>query len=155
MKLNNGGWGYREMIIYTCIILFALVFVAMSISTFYDNLVEDINSDRNNNPVVENNNNQNDNDTNDNVVTDTDYYILKENELKNATLQYVNNYSYDLTEDILVVSVDTLVSFGFMDPIYDQSGLNKCTGYSNVYVTDGEYGIVPYINCSNYVTSGY
>ena len=35
MKLNNNGWGYRDMVIYTCIILLALFFVAMSISSFY------------------------------------------------------------------------------------------------------------------------
>ena len=36
MKLNNNGWGYRDMVIYSCIILFALIFVAISISSFYD-----------------------------------------------------------------------------------------------------------------------
>ena len=83
------------------------------------------------------------------------YYKMQEDKLKNATLDYVKNYSYDLTEDILVVSIDTLVSFGFIEPIYDQTGSNVCTGYSNVYLVGEEYGVVPYINCSNYVTIGY
>ena len=124
MKLNNNGWGYRDMVIYTCIILFALFFVAMSISSFYDNLVEDINSDRNsqNNNVVE------ENKPNSNEV-DKNYYLLQESKLKEATLNYVNKYSYDLDQNIMSVSMETLVSLGFMEQIYDQTGTNKCSGY--------------------------
>ena len=150
MKLNNNGWGYRDMVIYTCIILLALFFVAMSISSFYDNLVEDINSDRNNqnNNVVEENN------PNSNEV-DKNYYLLQESKLKDATLNYVNKYSYDLDQNIMSVSMETLVSLGFMEQIYDQTGTNKCSGYSNVYIYENDYGIVPYISCNNYVTLGY
>jgi hypothetical protein len=155
MKLNNKGWGYRDMIIYTCLILFALIFVAISISSFYDNLVEDIQSDRNNQTVNNNNNNiVEDNKPNQNVV-DTDYYIMKENELKNATLNYMSTYSYGLSQNIMTVTMDTLVSLGFMDQIYDQTGSNKCTAYSNVYLYEDDYSVVPYINCNNYVTLGY
>lgn len=150
MKLNNNGWGYRDMVIYTCIILLALFFVAISISSFYDNLVEDINSDRNsqNNNVVE------ENKPNSNVV-DKNYYLLQESKLKDATLNYVNKYSYDLDQNIMSVSMETLVSLGFMEQIYDQTGTNKCSGYSNVYIYENDYGIVPYISCNNYVTLGY
>ncbi len=153
MKLNNNGWGYREMIIYTCIILFALVFVAISISSFYDNLMEDISSNKNNTPVVSEPIEEQE--PTQEPVTDGNYYLVQENKLKNATLEYVQKYSYDLTEDILNVSIDTLVSFGFMDPIYDQTGTYKCSGYSNVYINGSNYGIVPYISCNNYTTNGY
>lgn len=150
MKLNNNGWGYRDMVIYTCIILLALFFVAISISSFYDNLVEDINSDRNsqNNNIVE------ENKPNSNEV-DKNYYLLQESKLKDATLNYVNKYSYDLDQNIMSVSMETLVSLGFMEQIYDQTGTNKCSGYSNVYIYENDYGIVPYISCNNYVTLGY
>ena len=150
MKLNNNGWGYRDMVIYTCIILLALFFVAMSINSFYDNLVEDINSDRNsqNNNVVE------ENKPNSNEV-DKNYYLLQESKLKEATLNYVYKYSYDLDQNIMSVSMETLVSLGFMEQIYDQTGTNKCSGYSNVYIYENDYGIVPYISCNNYVTLGY
>ena len=150
MKLNNNGWGYRDMVIYTCIILLALFFVAMSINSFYDNLVEDINSDRNNqnkNVVEENKPNSNE--------VDKNYYLLQESKLKDATLNYVNKYSYDLDQNIMSVSMETLVSLGFMEQIYDQTGTNKCSGYSNVYIYENDYGIVPYISCNNYVTLGY
>ena len=150
MKLNNNGWGYRDMVIYTCIILLALFFVAMSINSFYDNLVEDINSDRNsqNNNVVEENKPYSN-------EVDKNYYLLQESKLKEATLNYVNKYSYDLDQNIMSVSMETLVSLGFMEQIYDQTGTNKCSGYSNVYIYENDYGIVPYISCNNYVTLGY
>lgn len=152
MKLNNNGWGYREMVIYICIILFALIFVAISISSFYDNLVEDINSDRNNqsnnNTVVE----ENKPSTN---SVDTDYYLQQENKLKSATIDYMNRYSYDLNQNIMTVSMETLVSLGFMETIYDQTGTSTCSGYSNVYLYENDYGVVSYINCNNYVTLGY
>jgi len=151
MKLNNNGWGYRDMVIYTCIILLALFFVAISISSFYDNLVEDINSDRNN---QNNNNVVEENKPNSNEV-DKNYYLLQESKLKEATLNYVNRYSYDLDQNIMSVSMETLVSLGFMEQIYDQTGTNKCSGYSNVYIYENDYGIVPYISCNNYVTLGY
>ena len=138
------------MVIYTCIILLALFFVAMSISSFYDNLVEDINSDRNN----QNNNVVEENKPNSNEV-DKNYYLLQESKLKDATLNYVNKYSYDLDQNIMSVSMETLVSLGFMEQIYDQTGTNKCSGYSNVYIYENDYGIVPYISCNNYVTLGY
>ena len=151
MKLNNNGWGYRDMVIYTCIILLALFFVAMSISSFYDNLVEDINSDRNN---QNNNNVVEENKPNSNEV-DKNYYLLQESKLKEATLNYFNRYSYDLDQNIMSVSMETLLSLVFMEQIYYQTGTNKCSGYSNVYIYENDYGIVPYISCNNYVTLGY
>lgn len=141
------------MIIYTCIILFALIFVAASIGSYYDSFISSTNSESSDTDYyVENNDNVDD--SND-VEVDNDYYKLQEEKLKNATLNYVKQYSYDLSEEILIVSMDTLVSFGFMDYVYDQDGDNKCSGYSNVYLVDDDYGVVPYINCSNYVTMGY
>ena len=152
MKLNNNGWGYRDMVIYTCIILFALIFVAISISSFYDGLVEDINSNRNNTSI---NNEAIEGDSSNSNVVDSEYYLLKENELKSATIDYLNKYSYDLDQDIMTVTMETLVSLGFIETIYDQTDSNVCTGYSNVYIYEDDYGVVPYISCSNYVTLGY
>ena len=61
-----------------------------------------------------------------------------------------------LIDEILNISVDTLVSFDFIEPLYDKSGASTCSGYSNVYVTSqGVYEIKPFISCSDYVTSGY
>ena len=154
MKLDNNGWGYRDMIIYTCIILFALIFVAISISSFYDGMVEDLNTNKNSTPIVSSDDEE-EYDFDEDVILDEDYYKSQENILKDATLQYVMKYSYDLSDDILIVSMDTLISLNFMEQIYDQTGNYKCNGYSNVYLNGDDYGIVPYLSCNNYVTSGY
>ena len=160
MKLNNNGWGYRDMIIYTSIILIALIFVTLSISSFYDGIV---NADYGNDTYtptgsyVDKDEKEESmlNENNSNVIN-TDYYTWLETKLKSATLDYLNTYSYDISDNIMNVSLDTLVSFGFIERLYDQSGTNMCSGYSNVFLTnDGMYEIKPYISCSNYVTNGY
>ena len=158
MKLNNNGWGYRDMIIYTSIILIALVIVAFSISSFYDDLSESLNNNtyKPNNNVSSSENNNSNNQSSGSTTTNTNYYVWLESELESATLDYLNTYSYDLTDNIMNVSLDTLVSFNFIEPLYDQSGNNLCSGYSNVFITtDGLYEIKPFISCSNYVTDGY
>lgn len=158
MKLNNNGWGYRDMIIYSSIILIALIIVAVSISSFYDDLSNSINNNtyKPNTNVVQSEDNGGENSTNQTPSTNTNYYVWLESQLKSATLDYLNTYSYDLTDNIMNVSLETLVSFGFIEQLYDQSGNNVCSGYSNVFITtDGLYEIKPFINCSNYVTSGY
>lgn len=159
VKLNNNGWGYRDMIIYSSIILIALIIVAVSISSFYDDLSNSINNNNTYKPnsnVVQPEEEGNSDNTNTTPSTNTNYYVWLESQLKSATLDYLNTYSYDLTDNIMNVSLDTLVSFGFIEQLYDQSGNNICSGYSNVFITtDGQYEIKPFINCSNYVTSGY
>ena len=154
MKLNNKGWGYRDMIIYSSIIIIALVIVAISISSFYDSM------DIPYNPTAIPDVDVNDNSANNSVPSDysnsKDYYMDKELELKDATLNYLNRYSYDMKDEILTVSLETLVSFDFIEPLYDYSGLTTCSGYSNVFVTSQDtYEIKPFISCSDYVTNGY
>lgn len=154
MKLNNNGWGYRDMIIYSSIIIIALVFVAVSISSFYDGL--DIPERPTYNPSGEVNSKEENEDKPTDIPVDENYYLNLEANVKSATLDYLNTYSYDMSDEILNISVDTLVSFDFIEPLYDKSGANTCSGYSNVYVTSqGVYEIKPFISCGDYVTSGY
>lgn len=154
MKLNNNGWGYRDMIIYSSIIIIALLFVAVSISSFYDRL--DMPERPDYNPSADVSSNEDKDDKPNNISVDENYYLNLEANVKSATLDYLNTYSYDLSEEILNISVDTLVSFDFIEPLHDQSGTSTCSGYSNVYVTaQGVYEIKSFISCSDYVTNGY
>ena len=151
MKLGNGGWGYRDMIIYSSIIIIALVFVAVSVSNFYDSLPET----KTYNPSPNTNQSEEKDDKPTDIIIDENYYTNLESKVRSATLDYVNTYSYDMTDDILNVSVETLVSFDFLEPIYSTNG-KSCTGYSNVYMNNqGTYEIKPFINCGSYVTNGY
>lgn len=156
MKLNNRGWGYRDMIIYGCIILLFLLLAAYNINYLYDgiNATSNVNNTYNNEQQsdieeITNNNPQE-------VIVDYTYYQNAELKIKNATLTYLNDYNYELSEQILNTSLDTLIDFGYISKIYDQSGNYICTGYSNSYLgEDGEYVIKAYVNCNNYITEGY
>ena len=154
MKLNNHGWGMREMIIYTCILLLLLLFVSYSVNSFY----KEMETSKQN--VVNNNygSDYDDKDEESNVSNNINYiyYHNKEDLIKKATLNYLNNYSYNLDSNIMNVSLDTLINLGYIQKIYDQNNINSCSGYSNVYEDEnGEYIIKSYINCGNYVTEGY
>lgn len=156
MKLNNHGWGYRDMIIYSCLILIVLLVCAYNINYLYTGLTTDNNN---------NNNVTNVQDTDEEViqtkpqiqVVDYNYYNQIEYKIRIATLNYLNDYKYELTGQILKTTLDSLVDLGYMEKVYDQNGNNVCTGYSNSYVdgSTGEYVIKPYVNCSNYRTEGY
>lgn len=155
MKLNNHGWGYRDMIIYGCIILLFLLLAAYNINYLYDGLNTSNGNNTNTNvqqPVVE----ESTNDKPREVIVDYTYYQNAEMKIKNATLNYLNDYNYELSEQILNTSLDTLVNLGYMSKVYDQTGSYVCTGYSNSYLgEDGEYVIKAYVNCNNYITEGY
>lgn len=153
MKLNNHGWSMRDMIIYTCILVLFLLFVSYSIRSLYsaiDTSKENYEKQQDvyQPPVEEEKEEQ--------PIVDLEYYENVELKLKNATLQYLDTYPTDLTNNILKVSSGTLINLGFIDKIYDQTGSSTCTGYSNVYQdTEEEYVIKSYVSCVNYVTEGY
>ena len=79
MKLNNKGWGYRDMIIYSSIIIIALVFVAVSISSFYDGL--DIPERPTYNPSGEVNSKEENEDKPTDIPVDENYYLNLEQNL--------------------------------------------------------------------------
>ncbi len=166
MKLNNHGWGMREMIIYSCIMILLLIFVASSISSLYSNIektnvknrqeyqqrVEKAEQER-----LENEREELKQELEKPInKVDTTYYKNIENKIKTATMNYMNTYNYALNGQILKVTVDTLVGLNFIDEIKDQNGNSTCSGYSNVYEDEnGSYVIKSYVTCSNYSSEGY
>ena len=155
MKLNNHGWGYKDMIIYGCIILFFLLIATYNINYLYDGL-NTSNANNINNEVQQQVNENVNNPKPQETIVDYTYYNNMELKIKNATLSYLNDYNYELSDQILKTTLETLVNLGYTSAIYDQNNNNVCVGYSNSYLgTDGEYVIKPYINCGNYITEGY
>lgn len=162
MKLNNHGFGMRDMIIYTCVLLLFLLFVAYSVNSLYGLLQGDKKDPMEDQLLIfgdskENNNVDEDNSEPENNYVDYEYYEELENKLKNATLSYLNDYKYDLSSEILKVTSDTLINLSYLDDFYDQFNSNVCVGYSNVYtdVNTNSYNIKAYISCSNYISEGY
>lgn len=153
MKLNNHGWGYRDMIIYSCLILLVLLVTAYNINYLYSGIKT---NDKTTNSVQQPAESKPEYNEPQEVVVDNNYYYNLEIKIKNATLDYLNDYSYELTNQILNTSLETLVDLGYMSAVYDQTGKYACNGYSNSYVTEnGQYIIKPYLNCNNYITEGY
>lgn len=171
MKLNNHGWGYRDMIIWTTVMILLLFFVAVQIDNFYEgfenstdnkNNTEVVNEPSKNNDIEEDDEDENDSniiigsdiESNATIPVDYDYYHDREKELKQASLAYLRDYNYDLSSEILTIALDTLINFGYMREIYDQTGRSLCTGYSNAYENSstGEYVVTPSITCNNYTT---
>lgn len=161
MKLGNKGFGMRDFIIYSCILILILLFVAYSIN----NLYKGIESSKSNNqssrepiivtppeeekPPVE---------TEKPRVIDYDYYHNLEAKLKDASTLYLRNYPTQIADGaIFNIGLDDLVGLNYLDSFKVKGSTEKCTGYSNVYLKEGDttYTIDSYINCGEYMTEGY
>ena len=158
MGLNNHGWGLREMIIYMCILILILLFVAFSISALYRKIDEDnrehpqhINTDpvepSTQEPVIE---------VPQRSVNYT-YYSQLETNLYNATQLFLQERPHELNGGIMKVEAQSLIDLGYMDVMYNDNNSDFCTGYSNVYLGEGNdsYTIKSYIRCDNYSSTGY
>lgn len=83
-------------------------------------------------------------------------YSNLENDVKNATLDYVkSNEIYPTKDSRLNVSIEALKDYGFLyeDSIKDKS----CQGFGRIYYDDEkeDYVVDAYINCKKYTTKGY
>ncbi len=143
MNLNNKGFGLKEMIIYTCLLILLLVFVSLSIDSFYkSNSVEKDNSKENQAAEL--------------YHVDFEYYRNLEETLRLTTKRYLENNKAFMEGEKWTVTVEELIEQQYLSGLYDQTGHNVCTGYSNGYLdNNNEFIVVPYLKCSNYVTNGY
>lgn len=156
MKLDNRGWGYRDMIIYSCILLFCLLLSVYFVNSLYNDLEKSA--------II-----QEQNTTNSNIVEvpkeeepekeevkfDYSYYFDLEDGLKNATYTYINEGNVDYSSGLVTVNSSILIDKGYLKNFYDQHG-NRCSGYSNVIADDMlGYTVESYILCNDYSTAGY
>lgn len=148
MKLNNHGWGFRDMIIYTSIILIFFFIACYFIGVMYNNMGDDYYKNNNQNDIVEEI-------EQDDVVIDYSYYYKKEELFENAFEQYLRDLSYDVTGNIYSIKLNNLVNEGYISKIYDYVDNSVCDGYANAIGEGFNYKINTYIMCSNYTTEGY
>lgn len=154
MQLNNHGWGMRDMIIYTCVLILFLLLAAYLITALYDNIsVEEKTSDNNSKvetPVEE------EQQPSEIIIIDYKYYKDKETAVKLATYNYLNDVKPELTDNKIKIEIDTLIEKQYIEKIYDASGTHTCQAYSTAYLDEHEeYIVSPYIKCENYTTEGY
>lgn len=148
MKLNNHGWGSREMIIYSSILLFFFLLAVVMIKYFYRELVFVDSS-----PVEKVENNVENKQP---VVFDVSYYERYEGTMKNAAIDYwettVNMDNVTYTS----ISIEQLVELGYLEYLYDMKTDKVCNGYVNISKdNNGDLDVQSYLKCDNYMTTGY
>lgn len=122
LKLNNKGWGMKEMIIISLILFICLFIASYYIYVLYNRLISNDNSE---------------------------YYTL-EVKLKNAASKYIIDYNVN-TNDPIAITLSELRKKRYI-LIFEDDNSNACDGYvliknydytpyitCNDYTTDGYY----------------
>ena len=126
MKLNNCGWGFKEMIYLSCGLLIALGISIFYISRLYGSLEE---------------------------TMDQNIYFELETKIEDAAISY--KYDRDLeVNGYYKVSYSTLKKEGYIKELKDNEG-NVCGGYVVISEFGDNLNYKGYINCKDYVTDGY
>lgn len=126
MKLNNHGWGMRQMIWLTSGLLIALIVAIYFISILFNSL--------------------------DVTRVDNSYFDL-ETKLENAAIRYVSDNDIDIN-NIKKISLSTLKNEGYIEDFRDEEG-NYCGGYVKTSYVGNVEDYEAYISCNNYETEGY
>lgn len=145
MKLDNRGWGYRDMIVYSSIIIICLVIVVVFSKIVHDN-IETSPYEEQNKKVDEVEEVQ--------TFSNSSYYEV-EKEMQNATFIYLQKYDYDKGDQMRKIALDTLIGFGYISLVRDFEDGSECKGYVTIHTTNQVYTVNPYLKCTHYVTKGY
>ena len=126
--LNKHGWGLKEMLVLSGVLLLFLVIAIYYIYTMYQDL--DF-------PVTVN------------------YYEQLEERLEDNARVYLSDY-YDgvLTSDGMVISRSDLRAYD-LDVLLEDPNGHACSGYVLASKTHGEEIIDVYISCNDYTTAGF
>ena len=147
--LNNHGWGMREMLIWSCVILIFLLIATYYVKSLYRGLSM---SDK----VETNEVYEEEDDTKPTEEIDFDRYRRYEERMNNAAINYVKRYYSSLNTGIASVELWDLTNGGYIEILYDQVDHSRCMGYANVWDNeDGELKASSYIKCPSYTTEGY
>ena len=126
--LNKQGWGLKEMILLSGILVIFLIIAIYYVVSLYRGIGED--------------------------VTNSSYYEL-EKRLENQAKIYLSDYyGANLTSDKVIISRGILRSYNLDVSLVDSFG-NACSGYVVAYKTMGIVNVDGYIKCNNYQTIGY
>ena len=128
MKLNKKGWGLREMLVLSGILILFLCVAIYFIVVFYNSFEKDITHK---------------------------YYETLETNLEQQASVYLHDY-YDetLTSDKITITRSVLRSYDLDIPLKDKND-NACSGYVVANKSMGKTNIDAYIKCNKYETKGY
>lgn len=148
MKLNNHGWGFREMIFYMTILvifLFIAVFLVIRMYRQMDQKNYDISDYFPEGEVTPN--------TKKEILLYSDLEL----ELKNGAVTYLKNYyEEELTNENVLITLTMLKAKGIIASLKDIKDKSNCNGYVLASMNkDLTVSYHPYIKCTNYTTIGY
>ena len=126
--LNKNGWGLREMLVLSGILILFLLIAVYYIYTMYDALEMEVS---------------------------VKYYYDLEEKLENQARVYLSDY-YDevLTSDYVTITRSTLNAYDLDVNLFDNNG-DACSGYVKANKSRGITNVDAYIKCKNYTTAGY
>lgn len=128
MKLNKSGWGLKEMLVLSGILILFLFIAIYFIYTMYNSLDGDLNKS---------------------------YYEELEQKLENQAQVFVTDYyNEELTSEKLTITRNILKSYNLDIDLVDTNN-DACSGYVIAYKQDSKNYIKGYIKCPNYMTDGY
>lgn len=128
IMLNKHGWGLKEMLVLSGILVLFLIIAIYYIFTLYQELDRD--------------------------VTDH-YYTDLETELEDSAKVYIEDYyDGDLTSDGLTITRSVLRTYDLDVSLVDNRG-RACSGYVIASRTHGEDFYQAYVSCPNYTTDDY
>lgn len=128
MKLNKHGWGLREMLILSGILILFLIIAIYFIYTMYNNFEGEINAG---------------------------YYQGLEEKLENQAKVFISDYYVEpLSTDKVTITRSVLNSYNLDVNLVDKDN-NACSGYVTAYKSQGNEIYKSYIKCPRYMTEGY
>lgn len=133
MKLNNRGWGIKEMLLLSAVLIFFFGVAIYFIYMLYSSLDLGLNDDSN--------------------YIEIRQYEAIEEKIEEDALDYLLNEDYyvNVGDKILL---NELIKEGYIDFIYDPNTDGLCEGY--VVVKSIENSVVDaFIKCDEYETNGY
>ena len=135
MYLNNKGWGLKEMILLSCVILVAVFVAAIMINNLYKDLDMNINGNNTSN-------------TSNSCENKDEKYATIERNLLSAARKYARENEL---EDEEIIDSDTLIDEGYLTLSKMTNEDDTCEGY----VTKQNSSYKAYISCESYETKGY
>lgn len=129
-KLNNKGWGLSSMIVYTSIILIALLIATFYVIALYSDLDKNIYGNSNNKS-----------------------FENSEEKLKSNAIKYIKARTNE--DGNYIVTYDMLKNADYIEKITDDKTNNECDGYVKINIKDYNYEANSYLKCDSYVTEGY
>ena len=126
--LNKHGWGLKEMLVLSGILVLFLIIAIYYIFTLYQELDKDVTHN---------------------------YYTDLETELEDSAKVYIEDfYDGDLTSDGLTITRSVLRTYDLDVSLVDNRG-RACSGYVIASRTHGIDNYQAYLSCPNYTTNGY